>query len=314
MIPYNAPWYELLLSGGLIIETESGEFGVKTGLIPKQHRGWVGFYNSKARVRKKVVERHGIDPENLNLGMLVGVGYLDDSRKLTPAEQYQWYLRANKTDDATIIKEAGDYLTDPNSTEEKVGWLKGMLYSFAGHHLVIAGPMPVGHFYRPDTLKRFSRPVPIQISFGSCDRNKAGHNTGYSPSASRSESHALSFENNALYGHFYLCGELTHALYLISSSAPSAKFYHCVVRETKRRVYKQHKENLLCESQNTNPPNRRICIRLSSNFLYLCCVIYEEVLSQAKQEKFCGRRATQDTPFLLRLFRKAIWWTWRGVW
>src|SRR3989338_1840510 len=103
VVPYNAPWYELLLSGKLMIQTESGEFGVKTGSMPKKHRGWVGFYNSKARVRAEVVERHGLDPNKLNLGMLVGVGYLDDSRELTDDEKYQWYLAANKISDATVI-------------------------------------------------------------------------------------------------------------------------------------------------------------------------------------------------------------------
>lgn len=167
VIPYNAPWYQLLLSGQLLIWTASGGvFGVKTGSVPKKHRGWVGFYNSKARVRNEVIERHGIDPHNLNLGMLVGVGYLEDSRELTLAEKYQWYLRANKTDDATVIKEAGNYLTDSKSTEEKVDWFEGMLHSFAGHNLVIAGPMPVGHFYRPDTLKRFLKPIPVKYPSG----------------------------------------------------------------------------------------------------------------------------------------------------
>lgn len=166
VIPYNAPWYELLLSGNLMIKTGLGEFGVKTGSMPKQHRGLVGFYNSKARVRKEVAVRHDIDPKNLNLGMLVGVGYLEDSRELTTDEQYQWYLRANNTDDATVIKTAADYLMDPASVEEKVNWLEGVLHSFAGHDLVIAGPMPVGHFYRPDSLKRFSKPVPIKYPAG----------------------------------------------------------------------------------------------------------------------------------------------------
>lgn len=172
VVPYNAPWYELLLSGGLMIKTESGEFGAKTGSNPKKHRGWVGFYNSKARVRMKVVERHGINADNLNLGMLVGMGYLEDSRELTPAEQYQWYLRANKTDDSTVIKEANYYFktsgyrVDSNSIEKKLDWLDEMLHSFAGHPLVIAGPMPIGHFYRPDSLKRFPKPIPIKYPSG----------------------------------------------------------------------------------------------------------------------------------------------------
>lgn len=166
VIPYNAPWYELLLSRKLMIQTEAGEFGIKTGSMPKKYRGWVGFYNSMARVRAEVVERHGLDRRKLNLGMLVGVGYLEDSRELTLAEQYQWYLCANKTDDATVIKEAKDYLVDPNSTEEKVSWFESMLYDFEGHHLVIAGPMPIGHFYRPDSLKRFSKPIPIKYPSG----------------------------------------------------------------------------------------------------------------------------------------------------
>ena len=167
VIPYNAPWYELLLSGKLMVKTESGKkFGVKTGSLPKKHRGWVGFYNSKARVRKEVVGRHGLDVRNLNLGMLVGVGYLEDSRELTIAEQYQWYLRANKTDDATVTKEFGRHLIDPDSVEEKVSQLKGLLHDFVGHPLVIAGPMPIGHFYRQDSLKRFSNPVPVRYPSG----------------------------------------------------------------------------------------------------------------------------------------------------
>lgn len=166
VIPYNAPWYELLLTGKLSIKTESGEFSVKTGSMPKQHRGWVGFYNSKARVRKEVIKRHNIDPKNLNLGMLVGVGYLEDSRELTPNEQYQWYLRANKIDDATVTKKFGKYLVGPNSVERKVDLLEGMLHGFAGHPLIIAGPMLIGHFYRPNSLKRFSKPIPIKYPSG----------------------------------------------------------------------------------------------------------------------------------------------------
>lgn len=165
VVPYNAPWYELLLSCKLMIKTESGNFAVKTGSTPKKHRGWVGFYNSKGRVRKAVAKRHGIDPNNLNLGMLVGVGYLEDSRELTLDERYQWYLRANKTDDATVIKKAGPYLIHP-STEEKVSWLDDMLYDWEGHDLVITGPMPIGHFYRPNTLKHFSKPIPVKYPQG----------------------------------------------------------------------------------------------------------------------------------------------------
>lgn len=166
VVPYNAPWYELLLSKKLMIETQSGEFGVKTGSTPKKHRGWVGFYNSKTRVRTEIIQRHGIDPYNLNLGMLVGIGYLEDSRKLTFAEQYQWYLRANKTNDAIVIREFDKYLMDSNSVEEKVDWLEGILHSSEGHPLIIAGPMPIGHFYRPDSLKRFPKPIPIKYPSG----------------------------------------------------------------------------------------------------------------------------------------------------
>ena len=133
---------------------------------PKKHRGWVGFYNSKTRVRKEIVERHGIDPENLNLGTLVGVGYLEDSREMTLAEKYQWYLRANRTDDTAVIKAARGCLLDPSSVEEKVSWFDDMLYDFVGHNLVIAGPMSIGHFYRPDSLKRFCKPIPVKYPPG----------------------------------------------------------------------------------------------------------------------------------------------------
>lgn len=166
VIPYNAPWYELLLSRKLMIKTESGESGVKTGSTLKKYRGWVGFYNSKARVRKEVVERHCINADNLNLGMLVGMGYLEDSRELSLDEQYQWYLRANKIDEAALNKEVRKYWVDPNSVGEKIDWLEGVLRGFAGHPLVIAGPMPIGHFYRPESLKRFSKPIPIKYPSG----------------------------------------------------------------------------------------------------------------------------------------------------
>lgn len=169
VIPYNAPWYELLLSKKLMIQTASGEFGVKTGSVPKKHSGWVGFYNSKARVRKEVVERHGIDPHNLNLGMLVGVGYLQHSRKLTPAEKYQWYLRANKMSDAdfnVLYKRHVGFDPRKLKTAERVQFLFDALHDFVGSPLVIAGPMNIGHFYRPESLMRFSKPIPIKYPSG----------------------------------------------------------------------------------------------------------------------------------------------------
>lgn len=175
VIPYNAPWYELLLTGKLMIKTESGKFGVKTGSTPKKHRGWVGFYNSKARVRKEIVERHGIDPKNLNLGMLVGVGYLDDSRELTPDEQYQWYLRANKISDKDFNSMYRRRMKwDPKELDitEKLHFFYDMLHDFIGESLVIAGPMDVGHFYRPDSLKIFLEPIPIKYPPGAVTGTK----------------------------------------------------------------------------------------------------------------------------------------------
>lgn len=169
VIPYNAPWYELLLTGKLLIKTESGKFGVKTGSMPKKHRGWVGFYNSKARVRKEVVERHGLSVQNLHLGALVGVGYLENSRTLTSAEKFQWYLRANKikvTDFESLYRRHVHWDPKKLSPEDKVEFFYDMLHRFLSDPIIIAGPMDVGHFYRPETLKRFLKPIPVKYPSG----------------------------------------------------------------------------------------------------------------------------------------------------
>ncbi|OGF61618.1 hypothetical protein A2662_03140 [Candidatus Giovannonibacteria bacterium RIFCSPHIGHO2_01_FULL_45_33] len=170
VIPYNAPWYELLLNGTLVIKTSSGKFGIKTGNAPRKYRGWVGFYNAKGRVRGEVVARHKLDPDELNLGTLVGVGYLEDSRELTDEEKYRWYLRSNKINDKLVLKEANkdrhDFEDAVKSTKDKVAWMQGELSQFLGNQHIIAGPGDVGHFYSPGSLTRFSRPIPIKYPSG----------------------------------------------------------------------------------------------------------------------------------------------------
>src|SRR3989344_5999810 len=169
VIPYWAPWYELLLSGQLNISTATGKFGVKTGSMPKKYRGWVAFYTSKARVAVGVIERHKIHPADLALGSIVGVGYLTDSRELTDAEKYQWYLSANKIDDTAVDELCRKHTVGSRhqlSFEERIDVLDGELYAFVGSPLVVAGPMDVGHFYRPNSLKRLKKPVPFSYPSG----------------------------------------------------------------------------------------------------------------------------------------------------
>lgn len=63
-----------------------------------------------------------------------------------------------------------------------------------------------------------------------------------------------------------------------------SKNFHCGARVTKRQVCKQHKENLLYESQTKTA--EAAFVWLSSNFSYPCCATGEEILSQAELKIF----------------------------
>ena len=178
VVPYNSPWYYLLLKGVLNITRADGSvFAVKTGSVPKKHRGWVGFYNSKSRVRPEVVARHRLSPHDLHLGELVGVGRLMDSRELTDHEKYQWYLAANKITNTDVdrlyykwIKAYPEFSPEIGrqklSISDKVKFLGLWLSDSFNNEEIITGPMPIGHFYHLDSLKRFPKPVAVKYPQG----------------------------------------------------------------------------------------------------------------------------------------------------
>lgn len=160
VIPYLFPWYELLLSGKLTIKAANGEFlAVKTGLWPRKHRGWTLFYHSKSRIADMVAARHKLNPRDYTLGVLVGVGWLEDSRVMTPEERYALALKFNAYSEGKYRKYWKDRKIDVRNFDvetklefEPSDW--------------VAKPYPVGNFYLPATLKKFKNPIPIKYPSG----------------------------------------------------------------------------------------------------------------------------------------------------
>jgi hypothetical protein len=164
VIPYKAPFYELLLSGKLTIPTESGSLAVKTGSTPRKHRGWVGFYNS-TRVATGVAELHGLNPIQPQR-VLLGVGYLAASRGLTEKERYSLTLGFNNMSEKDFYELCRSRLNIKHpehiSLEDRYNWLDQIW----PEPPVCVIPMNFGHFYLPESLKRFSKPIPLKYPSG----------------------------------------------------------------------------------------------------------------------------------------------------
>ena len=162
VIPYVFPWYELLLLGKLTIQTANGKFAVKTGLWPRKHRGWTLFYHSKSRVADLIAERHNINPRDHKLGVLLGVAWLEDSRPLTPEERFELALKFNNYTERRYCKLMQSHYGFDVRNMNAEDRLDCVPTPYDWH----AMPYPVGNFYRPETLKRFQKPIPIKYPPG----------------------------------------------------------------------------------------------------------------------------------------------------
>lgn len=164
VIPYTTPYYELLLLGKLTIHTATGDFAVKTGSRQRKHRGWVGFYNS-GRVARGVAEQHGLD-HNQPHRVLLGVGDLADSREMTPEERYELTLGFNNMSEVDFYSLCRSRLgirhPERIPRDFRYDWLTTVWPSPP----VLVIPMHFGHFYRPESLRRFKQPVPFNYPAG----------------------------------------------------------------------------------------------------------------------------------------------------
>jgi len=165
VIPYNTPYYELLLSGKLTINTTGGKFGVKSGATPRKYRGGGGFYNS-TRAARGVAEQHKLDPKQQPQRVLLGVGYLADSREMTSAERYELTLGFNNLTESDFFEICRSKLNikspEQISSDERYDWLE-QIWPESPVRVI---PMWAGHFYRPESLKRFIKPIPIKYPSG----------------------------------------------------------------------------------------------------------------------------------------------------
>lgn len=146
------PFNELLLTGKL--DSADGRYGVKTRTYhcaPK-NLGWRVLYTSKSRIADTVAAKHGLTPNGQYRGLLVGVGFLEYTRELDEDQSARLacqFSNVNAEKFGTFVKLYGP------SPE-----------AFRARICLVGEPLPVGWFFRKDTLHVFKKPVPYSAPPG----------------------------------------------------------------------------------------------------------------------------------------------------